>query len=136
MKQLSNNQTPIWFKIYLNIKLLFKKPFIVDKINLLITIFTILVNAAIWLFLYFNLRLDPFNIVLHYRVYEGAIVINTPENAFVLAEIGLLIFLTNLILAIFIFRKARILCHLSLINSFLCQIMLLISSITVVLANK
>ncbi len=132
----AHNDYPFWFKGFLRFKALLRNPFVLDRINLFGILGSIAINIGIWLYLKTNLVFDPFNIILHYRVHEGATVINTPENALYIPLVGILVILMNVILAVYFYKKDRYIAHVGIIVACLAQVILLASSISIVLANK
>ena len=135
MVVVSQKQYPFWFKLYLSIRALLKRKFINDKLNLFLLLFSFGVNIAIWIYLRIYLLLDPFNIVLHYRVYQGATIINTPKHAFYLPMIGLFIIIINILIALYFHKKDKYLAYLTLGTMAVAQLILLASSVSLVLAN-
>lgn len=135
-KRSANKKIPFWFKIYILSKNIFKKPFLSDIYNDIVIISSLIINGGIWIYLYKKVTLDPFPIILQYRVFEGAINVDTPEKVFNLPILGLFFLLFNLVLAIYFYKKEKFLSRLLLITGLVAQIIILIVAITIVLANN
>lgn len=136
MKKYPHTKQPFWFKVYLWFRHIIKKPFIKDRFTIYLIGLSIIINSIIWLYLKSNLELNLFNIVLHYRVYEGATVINVPKFAFQLPLIGIILLLISSSISLFFYRKDRFISYMNVVMGLTAQLILFGASINLVLANK
>lgn len=88
----------------------------------------------IWLYSQIQPRVEP--IALRYTIYFGIDLIGPWWHIYIITLIGLIIFLSNFILAYFIYLNTKILAYLFVLASSAIQALLVIMSILIVLLNK
>lgn len=113
-----------------------------NKLVLISSIVGLVLNAFIWLIIYFkfyplvyNLPEEQSFIPLHYNIYLGVDLFGRWQEIFYLPGIGLFILLLNTILALVLFNKKEILSYFLTVTSALLQLFLLLATIFVILIN-
>jgi hypothetical protein len=115
---------------------IFQDDFFKNLIVLWLAILSLGSNIINWAILILFIRLSSGNIILHYNVYFGVDKIGGWKNAFLLPLIGLAVFLINLLLAAYLYRKKeRIASYILLVASFMVQLILAVASISVIIIN-
>lgn len=117
-------------------KLFFKNNFFKNRLVLWMISLSLICNLINWAILWYFIKPVDSSIILHYNVYFGVDMTGDWKGAFILPAIGLIIFLTNLILAHYFFQKLeRIASHILLMASLMAQLSLLIASLSIILIN-
>ena len=96
---------------------------------------SILLNAATWFWLFWNIRPQEEPVFLHYNILFGVDYIGPWREMFLLPMTGLLIFLLNAALGWTIFHKDQFLASVLNVASVLCQVFLLITASLLVFLN-
>lgn len=100
--------------------------------------FSLFLNLAVWLLLYFRLFLLVKNlpsVPLHYNVYFGIDWIGSPITMFLLPLFGFLTILANLILSYIVYIKEKLWSYFLTSGTILIETFILLVSIFVVLIN-
>ncbi|MFH1392488.1 MAG: hypothetical protein ABIG90_02280 [bacterium] len=98
-----------------------------------ILIISLFLNFLIWLLLFFGLKQNSEPIILHYSAYLGADLIGFWPDSFSLPAVGFIIIILNYFLAWYLPKKR--LQYLLVNASLICQVFLLIASISIVIIN-
>lgn len=117
-----------------------ENPYREDLVVKITFILSLLINAVIWLALYF--KLYPFSymtefgqIFLHYNVYFGIDNIGQWYMPFIIPILGLFIILFNNILAYIFYLREKIIAYILLISQTVLHLVLLAAAIFVILLN-
>jgi len=97
---------------------------------------SVILNAALFLFLLMFIRQSNVPIVLHYNIDWGVDYFGEVKSIFILPSIGWLIFLFNGILASHLWRRYRALSYFLTIVILIVQIFLWISGIALYIINS
>ena len=128
-------------KFYQFIETIKNSPARQNKFIIIINIICLILNLALWLFLYWQLnkivKINPemTTIPLHYNVFLGIDKIGYWYNAFYLPLIGLVILIINFILAIYAYSKKSLASYFLSTSSFFVQIILAASGLLIILIN-
>ena len=77
---------------------------------------------------YINYKLKVNEVIfLHYNIDFGADYIGTPKEIFKIPAIGLVIYLTNLVIAVFFLKNSKFLTNIILGNAFVVNLIIFIS---------
>lgn len=94
-----------------------------------------LINLATWLILLINIKPQSNVIVLHYTVYFGVDLVGGWLEALLIPAFGLVIWLTNTMIAAFFAERYRVASYFFLILTPAMELLLLMAAIFVVVAN-
>ena len=111
---------------------IFKHLFWQDLLNRIFLEIGFILNLCFWVFLLWNLEPTTELIPLHYNIYLGIDLIKPWWHVYQLPLIGLIIFLTNFILAFIIFKHNRLLAYFLLLASLVIQCVLFWAGILIV----
>jgi hypothetical protein len=93
-------------------------------------------NLANWIILKLLIQPVDFPIILHYNVYFGVDLKGSYLQVFGIPLIGLFLFLINIILSRYIYKKGeRIASYLLLMATLMMQINLIVYSLSIILIN-
>jgi len=99
-----------------------------DDIFQLGVIINIMINIALWVFLYGRVKPASDPITLQYNIYFGISYMGEWYKIFVMPIIGLLIFLLNYILSYYIYRNDTIAAYFLMVSAVAIQALLLLSA--------
>lgn len=99
-----------------------------DDIFQLGIIINIMLNIAMWVFLYRRVKPVSDPITLQYNIYFGISYMGEWYKIFVMPIIGLLIFLLNYILSFYIYKKDAIAAYFLMVSAIAIQAILLLSA--------
>lgn len=106
-----------------------------DRFNIITLATSLLINLIIWLILFFKIQPQNQPIVLHYNIYFGIDFIDQWYKIYFIPSLGLLFILLNLIISFVVYREERLLVYFLLSASLFIQILLVIASFCIVLAQ-
>ena len=112
------------------------KEFFKNTTNQLVMGSSLLLNIALFLFLYFFIKQSNIPIVLHYNVDWGVNYFGEVKSVFALPIVGTIIFLLNGVLALKLWTKNRILSYFLITATFLSQCFLAVSGVALYMINK
>jgi len=93
-------------------------------------------NLANWAALKIFIQPVDLPIILHYNVYFGVDMLGGWKNLFLLPAVGLFLFLINLFLSLYFYRrKERSASYLLLIATLMIQLSLIVASVSVIIIN-
>jgi hypothetical protein len=128
--------------LFYSISKFFEHPYLEDLIVKITFIFSIIINAAIWLILYLKLhplsysaQTDYGQIYLHYNIYFGIDNIGIWYKAFIIPVLGLFIIIFNNILAYSFYVREKLLSYVLIIIQGFIQIILFAAAIFLILLN-
>lgn len=96
----------------------------------------VMLNAALWSFLLYNVHSQSEPIFLHYNIFFGVDLIGPWYKIFFLPGFGLGVLLLNTFLAWYVFKRDQLLHYLVLSTTLLIQIILMIAGILIVFLNS
>lgn len=99
-------------------------------------IFSLLINAGIWIWLYAMITPKTEPIALRYTIYFGVDLIGQWWYVFIFPAIGFIIIILNLILGYLFFLKVKILAYFLMLSMTACQIILGILAVLITLLNN
>lgn len=118
-----------------------RSPILKDYWFVLIIAISVIINAVIWYYLYYQIPLIIEHIgsriiALHYNIFFQIDYIDDANNLYYNAVLGAAIIIINLMLGIFMYFQAKLLSYFLIISAMLCQIILLFSVYLIILFNK
>ena len=109
-----------------------KNEYWLNKKIISILVFSLLINIFFWLALWYLTLSAEGSIPLHYNIYFGVDLLGSKNEIFKLPLIALLIFLINLALSLFFYKKEKIFSYFLVLAGFLIQIFLLTAGLLIV----
>lgn len=95
-----------------------------------------ILNAALWLGVYWWLPHDAVALILHYNVYLGPDVFGQWQDLFIVPATGLAIIILNAVLALWLRRQAPFFNILLALASLLVQVILAVGFLLVLSMNR
>lgn len=118
------------------IRSFFADDFFKSHIVLWLIVLSLIANLTDWSILGIWIKPVDFPIILHYNVYFGVDSVGDYRQAYLLPAIGLILFLINLVLALYFYKqKERIASYILLMAMLMIQLSLIIASVSVILIN-
>jgi len=99
--------------------------FIKDKLIIICIILSFLLNAVIWIILYYKIKPTAIPIPLHYNIYFGIDLIGEWYKIYFIPGFGLIIFFINLIISFIIYKTEKIISYFLIFASMFSQLILL-----------
>jgi len=93
-------------------------------------------NIALWFYLSTQIQESRYSIALHYTIYFGIDFLGEARQALVLAFVGLIVLVTNIILGFYLYSHSRIASYFLSVTSILVQIFLFFAAYGLVMINK
>lgn len=115
------------------------KIFIKNRLVLISIILTLILNIIIWIILAVKIGSPVEPIALHYNIYFGIDRIGAWQNMYFLPLNGILIFIANWLIGLFIFIKESknlILSYFFIFTALFVQLILLVASILLIVINS
>jgi hypothetical protein len=113
-----------------------------NKLFLISSAIGLILNLLIWALIYlkfyplvYNLPVEQSFIPLHYNIYIGIDLFGPWQRIFFLPILGVIIFVVNTVLALFIYNKKEVISYFLAIGSTLCQSFLLVATLFTILIN-
>lgn len=107
-----------------------------NAVILWLLILTLIANLTNWLILKLLIQPVDFPIILHYNVYFGVDLKGSYWQVFSIPLIGLFLFLINIALAVYVYKRGeRIASYLLLMATLMMQINLIVYSLSIILIN-
>lgn len=120
----------------MNLKSFFIQEYFRNVIVVWLLVSSLAANLANWIILKLLIQPADFSIILHYNVYFGVDLKGSYLQAFGIPLIGLFLFLINIILSGYIYKKGeRIASYLLLMATLMMQINLIVYSLSIILIN-
>ena len=114
----------------------FAQEYFTRAIAIWLIILSLAVNISEWVILKMFVQPVDFPIILHYNVYFGVDMTGNYRSVFLIPAIGLALFLVNMTLSIYFYRrKERIASYLLLMTALMIQLSLLVATLSVVIIN-
>lgn len=124
------------FNPVLSVKNFFSQEYFKNLIVIWLIILSAVFNLADWVILKMFIRPIDLPIILHYNVYFGVDIMGNYKEVYILPFIGIILFLTNLFLSLYLYmKKERIASYLLMMASLMIQLALLVASISVIIIN-
>lgn len=123
---------------YLNfmLKNFFSHEFFKSAIANWLIVLSLLANLINWIILVIFVRPIDLPIILHYNVYFGVDMMGNYHEVYILPLIGIILFLVNWLLSIFLFdKKERIASYLLLMAALMIQLSMIVASVSVIIIN-
>lgn len=99
-------------------------------------LFIAVVNLTNWAALKIFIQPVDLPIIIHYNVYFGVDMLGDWKNLFLLPAVGLFLFLVNISLALYFYRrKERIASYLLLMATLMIQLSLIVASTSLIIIN-
>lgn len=118
------------------VKIIAKNEYFNDKGMVIVLVLSLALNILLWFYIKANIKSDAFSIALHYTIYFGIDLLGTANQALTIALVGLIIFITNLILGFKIYGYSRLASYFLGITSVLAQVFLFLAAYGLVLINR
>lgn len=123
-------------KFLLSVKFIFKNEYAKDNLVRLFIILSLALNVALWIYIKTQIKDTPYSIALHYTIYFGIDLLGKAEQALIIAVVGFLIWIVNVIVGYHMYSHSRIASYLLNLTSVLAQIFLLIAVYGLILINQ
>ncbi|MBX4187541.1 MAG: hypothetical protein KW793_00175 [Candidatus Doudnabacteria bacterium] len=111
------------------------KSFVSDRLNFLSLGIALLINIIQWAAIYIKIQPRGLNILLHYNVVYGTDLVDKDIYAFIIPGLAFLFFLFNLLVAYYIYNKEKLASYFLNIANIPVQVIFLVASIVLILAN-
>lgn len=122
--------------LILDLKSFFIQEYFKNVIVVWLLILSFTANLTDWIILKLLIQPVDFPIILHYNVYFGVDLRENYQQVFGIPLIGLFLFLTNVILSLYVYKKGeRIASYLLLMATLMMQINLIVYSLSIILIN-
>ena len=102
----------------------------------MILVFSVVLNASLFLFFYFFIKQSNVPIVLHYNVDRGVDYFGEVKDIFTLPIIGFLILFFNAVLAARLWLRSQVLSYFFTAVTLISQIFLVLSGVALYLINR
>ncbi|MBI4049665.1 MAG: hypothetical protein HY395_02500 [Candidatus Doudnabacteria bacterium] len=119
----------------LNEVLLSKKPFISEPLNAVPAASALLINIIHWTILAIKIGFGSNSVVLHYSVVYGADLIDSAYLIYVIPAIALVIFIINLFLANYFFKREKLASFFINFTTIIVQLIFLAASLNLIRIN-
>lgn len=113
-----------------------KNVYFQDKINILMFVFSLLLNLGIWLSLYLKIRPVEYLIPLHFNIYFGIDFIDKWTKVFTIPILGLIFIFINFFLSYILYSQEKILSHLLNTAAVFIQCLLILAGIGVIILQQ
>ena len=120
----------------LNLVLSSEKPFISEPLNSIPIALSLLTNIIHWAILASKIKGNTGNIVLHYNVIYGADLIDKSTMIYVIPAVALVIFLVNLALANYFFKREKLAAFFLNFSTIIVQLIFLAASLSLIRINE
>lgn len=122
--------------LILNLKSFFIQEYFKSAIVVWLLVSSFAANLANWIILKILIQPVDFPIILHYNVYFGVDLKENYQQVFGIPLIGLFLFLTNVALSLYVYKRGeRIASYLLLMAALMIQINLIVYSLSIILIN-
>lgn len=118
------------------IKILLQEDYFKDNLIHASLVVSVALNIALWFYLSTQIQESRYSIALHYTIYFGIDFLGEARQALMLALVGFIILITNIILGFYLYGYSRIASYFLSIASILVQIFLFFAAYGLVLINK
>lgn len=104
-----------------------KHPFIQNRVLLVLSGLSLVLNGIIWYIIYTRFRLEVLQsgsdlITLHYNIFLGTDLFGPFHMIYRIPSIGLAILILNIVLAVYLYQRTKILAYYLIVMAFLSQI--------------
>ena len=112
------------------------KEFFTNPISMLVLVLSIVVNLAIFIFLYYFIGSSGQSVILHHNAYFGVDLVGGRWQVYLVPLTGLVFIVINSILSIYFFcKKERIAAHILMLTAFMVQLGIVIATISTIMIN-
>jgi hypothetical protein len=111
------------------------KSFVSDRLNFFSLSIALLLNIIQWALIYFKLRPDSSNILLHYNVVYGTDLVDRGTLAYLIPGLALIFLLVNFTVGYFMYNREKLASYFLNIASVPVQIIFLVAVVVLILAN-
>jgi hypothetical protein len=112
-----------------------KKSFISDRLNYVSLGVALLINSIHWAVLLFKIKPGENSILLHYNVIYGPDLVDKANYAYLVPLIALIIFIVNLLIALYFYRKEKLGAYFLNFAGIPIQLIFLAASLVLISAN-
>jgi hypothetical protein len=124
------------FSSKLNEVLASKRSFISDRMNSVGLGISLLINIIHWSILYFKIKPDLDNVLLHYNVVYGADFIGKSMYLYWIPLLAFILLIVNIGLAISFYHKEKLASHFISIASIAVQLVFFAATFILILVNE
>lgn len=118
------------------IKIILESEFFKDNFIRGTFLLSLLLNFALWFYIGSLVKQSRYSIALHYTVYFGIDLLGESKQILVIALVGLIILITNVILGYRIYNYSKLGGYFLAVTSILVQIFLFLAAYGLVLINS
>lgn len=116
-------------------KLIFGNDYFKDGIIRVCLTLSSALDAALWFYIGSLVKQSRYSIALHYTVYFGIDLLGESKQVLVIALVGLIVLITNVVLGYRIYNYSKLGSHFLAVSSILIQIFLFLAAYGLVLIN-
>lgn len=116
-------------------RLLISKPYWKDKNIVFLSVFGLLINICLWIFLLNNKIESDYPIILHYNLFFGVDYLGNYEKIYLIPLTGLIIIVINSILGHIFYTKEKLVAYFLIFNMLIIQIFLLFAGHLIIKVN-
>lgn len=116
-------------------RVLISNPYWKDKNIVFLSVFGLLVNICLWIFLVNNKIESDYPIILHYNLFFGVDYLGNYEKIYLIPLTGLIIIFINSILGHILYAKEKLVAYFLIFNMLIIQIFLLFAGYLVIKVN-
>ena len=106
-----------------------------DKILLILFLVSLLINLILYLVIYLGIKPSAELLVLHYSVYFGIDLIGQWYKLYLMPAVGSFLFLVNFSLALFFYKKEKIVSYLLTGATVLIEAFLVVGGVLLIWVN-
>lgn len=116
-------------------RILISKPYWKDKNIVFLSVFGLLVNICLWIFLLNNKIESDYPVILHYNLFFGVDYLGNYEKIYLIPLTGLIIIFINSILGHIFYTKEKLAAYFLIFNTLIIQIFLLFAGYLIINVN-
>ncbi len=113
----------------------FFKQYLSNRAILVTTLLSLATNVLTWVYLFTKFKPQSEPIFVHYNIYYGVDLIGNWYYIFAFPLIGIIIFIINSIVSMYLFKKSNILSYMIVGILLLLQLIILVSSLVTTRIN-
>lgn len=117
------------------IRVLVSNPYWKDKNIVFLSVFGLLVNICLWIFLVNNKIESDYPIILHYNLFFGVDYLGNYEKIYLIPLTGLIIIFINSILGHILYAKEKLVAYFLIFNMLIIQMFLLFAGYLIIKVN-
>lgn len=117
------------------IRVLISRSYWKDKNIVFLSVFGLLINIYLWIFLASNKIESDYPIILHYNLFFGVDYLGNYEKIYLIPLTGLIIIIVNSVLGQIFYTKEKLVAYFLIFNMLIIQIFLLFAGHLIIKVN-